>query len=112
MVVPHLGWPLLNLHKKPKMATNPNQHLPVTCASFPVNMETNRHSARNTWFPKLEEVTRPTVETAAAAYYLNRKQQTLREWACRDHGAIRPIRVHGRLAWPVSEIKRVMGLSA
>ena len=29
-------------------------------------------------FPPLESVTRPTVETAAAAYYLNRRPQTLR----------------------------------
>jgi hypothetical protein len=27
-------------------------------------------------FPPLESVTRPTVDTAAAAYYLNRQQQT------------------------------------
>ncbi len=33
-------------------------------------------------FPPLEQVTRPAVETAAAAYYLNRQQQTLRGWAC------------------------------
>ena len=28
-------------------------------------------------FPPLESVTRPTVDTAAAAYYLNRRPQTL-----------------------------------
>ncbi len=59
----------------------------------------------------LDEVQRPTVETAAAAYYLNRRPQTLRDWACKQSGPIRPIRVHGRLAWPVSEIKRVLGVA-
>lgn len=49
----------------------------------------------------LDEVQRPTVETAAAAFYLNRRPQTLRDWACKQSGPIRPIRVHGRLAWPV-----------
>ena len=29
-------------------------------------------------FPPLESVTRSAVDTAAAAYYLNRQQQTLR----------------------------------
>ena len=59
----------------------------------------------------LDEVQRPTVETAAAAFYLNRRPQTLRDWACKQSGPIRPIRVHGRLAWPVSEIKRVLGVA-
>ena len=62
-------------------------------------------------FPKLENVNRPTVETASAAFYLNRQQQTLRSWASADTGPLRPIRVNGRLAWPVSEIKRVMGVA-
>ena len=63
-------------------------------------------------FPSLESVTRPTVDTAAAAYYLNRKPQTHRCWAVYQDGAINPIRISGRLAWPVSELKRVLGLAA
>ncbi len=62
-------------------------------------------------FPPLESVTRPTVDNAAAAYYLNRRPQTLRVWACLENGPIRPSRVHGRLAWPVSELKRVLGVA-
>lgn len=61
-------------------------------------------------FPPLEYVTRPTVETAAAAFYLNRRQQTLRGWACLENGPIRPIRINGRLAWPVAELRRVLGV--
>jgi hypothetical protein len=55
---------------------------------------------------------RPTVNTAQAAYYLCRREQTLRAWSCLENGPIRPVRVHGRLAWPVAEIKRVLGVSA
>lgn len=62
-------------------------------------------------FPPLELVNRPTVPTPQAAHYLNRRPQTLRIWAMREDGPIRPIRVHGRLAWPVAEIKRVLGVS-
>ena len=62
-------------------------------------------------FPPLEQVTSPTVDTDAAAYYLNRRPQTLRGWACLENGPIRPSRVHGRLAWPVSELKRVLGVA-
>lgn len=60
-------------------------------------------------FPPLEQVTRPTVPTDAAAYYLNRQPQTLRAWACLEpRGAIKPIRVNGRLAWPVTAIRALL----
>lgn len=62
-------------------------------------------------FPTLEAVTKPTVDTAAAAYYLNRRPQTLRCWAVYQDGPINPLRISGRLAWPVSELKRVLGVS-
>ena len=61
-------------------------------------------------FPTLESVTRPTVDTAAAAYYLNRRPQTLRCWAMNQH-PIRPLNINGRLAWPVAELRRVLGVS-
>lgn len=62
-------------------------------------------------FPPLEQVTRPTVPTEQAAYYLNRRPQTLRGHACKEDGPIRPIRINGRLAWPVSELRRVLGVA-
>lgn len=61
-------------------------------------------------FPPLEEVNRPTLPTLEAAYYLSRKSQTLRSWACLENGPIRPVRINGRLAWPVKEIKKVLGV--
>ncbi|MBK5204218.1 MAG: hypothetical protein JJD98_02045 [Polaromonas sp.] len=63
-------------------------------------------------FPKLENVNRPTVDTASAAYYLNRRPQTMRGWACLENGPLRPMRINGRLAWPVSELRRVLGVPA
>lgn len=62
-------------------------------------------------YPPLELITRPAVDTDSAAYYLGRKPQTLRTWACYESGPIRPIRVHGRLAWSVDEIRKVLGVS-
>jgi hypothetical protein len=59
-------------------------------------------------FTPLAEVTNPTVPTDAAAYYLDRKSQTLRQWACLENGAIRPIRINGRLAWNVAEIRTIL----
>lgn len=59
-------------------------------------------------FPALNVVTSPVVPTPQAAYYLNRKPQTLRTWACFENGPIRPLRINGRLAWRIADIKAVM----
>jgi len=59
-------------------------------------------------YTPLDRETRSNLPTFEAAFHLNRQQQTLRAWACLENGPLRPIRVHGRLAWPVSEIKRLL----
>lgn len=75
----------------------------------PRNSETFTEAAAP--FPPLESVTRPAVDTAAAAYYLNRQQQTLRGWACREDGPLRPLRINGRLAWPVADLRKLCGVA-
>ena len=59
----------------------------------------------------LEQETRAALPTFEAAFHLNRANQTLRLWACREDGPIRPIRINGRLAWPVAELRRVLGVA-
>ena len=54
---------------------------------------------------------RAAIPTAEAAAHLNRAQQTLWLWACKENGPIRPVRVMGRLAWRVDDIKRVLGVA-
>ena len=65
-------------------------------------------------FPPLEQINRPTVPTEQAGYYLDRRPQTLRGWASAETfpDGLRPVRVNGRLAWPVAGIKRVLGVAA
>lgn len=60
----------------------------------------------------LSQETRSALPTHEAAVQLNRADQTLRIWASKGTGPIQPIRVNGRLAWPTSEIKRVLGVAA
>ena len=62
-------------------------------------------------FPSLATETRTTLPTHEAAFHLNRRQQTLRGWACKEDGPLRPIRISGRLAWPVAELRRVLGVA-
>lgn len=61
----------------------------------------------------LDQEIRTTVDTAAAAYHLNRATQTLRTWATCTYQRppITPVRINGRLAWPVARIKQLVGLS-
>jgi hypothetical protein len=60
----------------------------------------------------LEREARCALPTPEAAFHLNRAPQTLRLWAMRGNGPLRPLRIHGRLAWPVSEIRRLLGVAA
>lgn len=64
--------------------------------------------AENQNFTPLAQETRTTIPTDAAAHHLNRKDQTLRSWACLENGPIRPVRINGRLAWPVDEIRALL----
>lgn len=59
-------------------------------------------------YPPLALETRTVIPTNAAAFYLNRQPQTLRSWASTEHGPIRPIRINGRLAWPVATIRTLL----
>lgn len=54
---------------------------------------------------------RVSLPTPEAAFQLSRAQQTLRLWAMKGTGPLRPTRINGRLAWPVAEIKRVLGVA-
>ena len=59
-------------------------------------------------YPPLSQENRTAVPTEAAAYYLSRKPQTLRQWACLEIGPLRPVRINGRLSWRVDDIKSVL----
>jgi hypothetical protein len=56
----------------------------------------------------LEAEIRTHVPTDVAAFYLNRRPQTLRAWACLENGLLRPIRINGRLAWPMDKIRSIL----
>lgn len=68
-------------------------------------------TATATNYPTLESITRPTVGTLDAAFYLNRAPNTLRIWACRENGPIRPLRISNRLAWPVKALRELLGVA-
>jgi hypothetical protein len=61
-------------------------------------------------FVPLDLEQRTHVDTMCAAHHLGRKAQTMRVWASTQQGPIRPIRINGRLAWSVAEIRRLLGL--
>lgn len=59
----------------------------------------------------LAQETRAALPTNEAAFHLNRAQQTMRLWAMRGEGPLLPIRINGRLAWPVADIRRLLGVA-
>lgn len=61
-------------------------------------------------FPELAAVAkgRDTLPTHDAAVAINRAAQTLRKWACLENGPIRPIRINGRLAWRVADLRALL----
>ena len=62
-------------------------------------------------FPDLRTEQRPAVNTATAAHWLSRRPQTMRIWALTGH-PLMPLRINGRLAWPVAGIKKLLGVPA
>lgn len=58
----------------------------------------------------LDRETRTAISTREAAAHLGRAVPTLLEWSCYDKGPIRPLRVNGRLLWPVAELRRLLGV--
>ena len=48
------------------------------------------------------------LDTARAAAALNRTPQTLRHWACQGTGPIKPLKIGSRLAWRLSDIKKLL----
>ena len=89
------------------MNTNQTAQAPVTAAEKLAKAD----RAPRQSFPPLTEVTSPTVTTEAAAYYLNRRPQTLRIWSMAETGPVTPLRINRRLAWAVADLRRVLGVA-
>lgn len=77
------------------MSRSVDTHIPTTAqrtlAFVPLDLEQRTH-----------------VDTSCAAYHLGRKAQTMRVWASTEKGPIRPVRINGRLSWPVADIRRLL----
>lgn len=65
-------------------------------------------------YPSLDQETRSQVDTACAAFHLNRRPRTLRGWATGElPGPIQPAsRINGRLGWAVEDLRRLVGGAA
>lgn len=57
--------------------------------------------------PPLESLTCNFVGTSAAAHYLGRAPKTLHNWTSSGQSPIQAIRIKGRLAWSVADIRKV-----
>ena len=64
-------------------------------------------------FVPLHLETRTHVSTAVMCRHVGRREQTARGWASAQTypPALKPIRVLGRLCWPVAGIRSVLGVA-
>jgi hypothetical protein len=64
-------------------------------------------------FVPLHLESRTHVSTSVMCHHINRKEQTARGWASAETypPELKPLRVMGRLAWPVSGIKKLLGVA-
>ena len=76
----------------------------------PTSAGTRRAEPDRPAYPPLQAVNSPTVSTNQAGYYLNRRPQTLRGWACNEDGPLLPIRINGRLHWEKNALCRLLGV--
>lgn len=57
----------------------------------------------------LRDEVRSALSNPEAARHLGLQPNTLRIWACRGTGPIRPFKVGGRLRWRTEDIRRLLG---
>jgi len=64
-------------------------------------------------FVPLHQETRTHVTTAVMCRHLSRRPQTARGWASAGThpDGLTPLRVNGRLAWPVAGIRNLLGMA-
>lgn len=60
-------------------------------------------------YQDIRSVTSILVPTRQAAHYLGRSPKTLNQWASYG-GPVTPVRINGRLGWPVDQIKKLLGV--
>lgn len=64
-------------------------------------------------FTPLDRETRTHVDTETMCWHLGFAPQTARLWACKETypEGLRPVRINGRLKWPVAGIRKTLGLA-
>jgi len=64
-------------------------------------------------FIPLDQETRTHVSTTVMCRHIGRKEQTARGWASAETfpDGLKPLRINGRLAWPVAGIRRILGMT-
>ena len=64
-------------------------------------------------FTSLGLEARTHVDTATMCWHLGFAPQTARLWACKETypAGLKPIRVNGRLKWPVAGIRKTLGVA-
>ena len=99
------------MHNTQHHAAQAGQATPAATIRTLHSPSTRSAATSTAQWPAIELEHRPAVPTEQAAYYLSRRPQTLRGWACNEDGPLRPLRINGRLAWPMAAIRQLLGVA-
>ena len=103
-MTPHIGLILRNLHLRLEFSA----HIALNTGP---KMTTKRKSQTTRDFLPLELEMRPTVSTAAIAFYTHSAAQTWRAHASKGTGGIVPLRLNNKLHWPTKRVRELLGVS-
>lgn len=90
--------------------SSPDSQHPQTAVAAAVTLPPPALGRRYT---PLAHETRTHVDTATMCWHLGFAQQTARLWACKQTypDGLQPIRINGRLKWPVAGIRKILGVA-
>ena len=67
----------------------------------------------NPEFTPLDRESRTHVDTETMCWHLGFAHQTARLWACKETypKGLKPVRMNGRMKWPVAAIRKILGVA-
>lgn len=104
----------MHSHASTSITSDSSALVPIAAAtSEPLPKRRSQEARCCPVFTSLAEETRTAVDTACAAFHLSLQPQTLRAWACAETfpDGLRPVRLRGRLGWPVADLRRMLGVA-
>ncbi len=86
---------------------------PANQQGLEVSLRGEPESPGRAHFTPLHIESRTHVDTDTMCWHLGFAPQTARLWACKETfpEGLKPVRINGRLKWPVAGIRKILGVA-